>query len=87
MIPCVSAADRLNKDGDQMEFKSKQWFGASVRSDGEHILVTQTNYFIILLIIYESKMSLTDEFDCSPLHLSINQINNDHFKILNSLIN
>lgn len=22
-----------------MEFKSKQWFGASVRSDGEHILV------------------------------------------------
>lgn len=22
-----------------MEFKSKQWFGASVRSDGEHIMV------------------------------------------------
>ena len=25
--------------GAQIEFKSKQWFGASVRSDGEHILV------------------------------------------------
>ncbi|MEQ2222066.1 hypothetical protein ILYODFUR_022103, partial [Ilyodon furcidens] len=30
--------DRI-KDGKQIEFKSKQWFGASVRSDGEYILV------------------------------------------------
>ncbi|KAK1903566.1 Integrin alpha-V [Dissostichus eleginoides] len=30
--------DRENTEGVQMEFKSKQWFGASVRSDGEHIL-------------------------------------------------
>lgn len=84
----MSAADRLNKDGVQMEFKSKQWFGASVRSDGEHILVTQTNYLIILLIIYETEMCLTDSFGCSPPTLSINQINNsDYFKTLNSLIN
>ncbi|KAF0027003.1 hypothetical protein F2P81_021740 [Scophthalmus maximus] len=32
------ADDRTNADGVPMEFKSKQWFGASVRSDGEHIL-------------------------------------------------
>uniref|UniRef100_A0A672ILZ4 Integrin alpha-2 domain-containing protein n=1 Tax=Salarias fasciatus TaxID=181472 RepID=A0A672ILZ4_SALFA len=31
--------DRVSSEGVQMEFKSKQWFGASVRSDGEHILV------------------------------------------------
>lgn len=34
-----SPDDRRHADGHQMEFKSKQWFGASVRSDGEHILV------------------------------------------------
>lgn len=31
--------NRVSSDGSLMEFKSKQWFGASVRSDGEHILV------------------------------------------------
>uniref|UniRef100_A0A3B3UYG5 Integrin, alpha V n=1 Tax=Poecilia latipinna TaxID=48699 RepID=A0A3B3UYG5_9TELE len=32
------------KDGNQIEFKSKQWFGASVRSDGEHILACAPLY-------------------------------------------
>jgi hypothetical protein len=32
--------DRENIDGVQMEFKSNQWFGATVRSDGEYILVS-----------------------------------------------
>ncbi|XP_028291477.1 integrin alpha-V [Gouania willdenowi] len=36
--------DRKNDDGVQMEFKSKQWFGASVRSDGEHILACAPLY-------------------------------------------
>ncbi|XP_028248840.1 integrin alpha-V [Parambassis ranga] len=36
--------DRKNKDGAQMEFKSKQWFGASVRSSGEHILACAPLY-------------------------------------------
>lgn len=32
------------KDGNQIEFKSRQWFGASVRSDGEHILACAPLY-------------------------------------------
>ncbi|XP_018529702.1 integrin alpha-V isoform X2 [Lates calcarifer] len=36
--------DRKNPQGAQMEFKSKQWFGASVRSDGEHILACAPLY-------------------------------------------
>lgn len=36
--------DRENTEGVQMEFKSKQWFGASVRSDGEHILACAPLY-------------------------------------------
>ncbi|XP_076013991.1 integrin alpha-V [Genypterus blacodes] len=36
--------DRKNTDGIQMEFKSKQWFGASVRSDGEYILACAPLY-------------------------------------------
>ncbi|KAM9709891.1 integrin alpha-V [Menidia menidia] len=36
--------DRTNDKGVQMEFKSKQWFGASVRSDGEHILACAPLY-------------------------------------------
>ncbi|KAM8855081.1 integrin alpha-V [Spinachia spinachia] len=36
--------DRKNAAGAQMEFKSKQWFGASVRSDGEHILACAPLY-------------------------------------------
>ncbi|XP_013875215.1 integrin alpha-V [Austrofundulus limnaeus] len=32
------------KNGAQMEFKSKQWFGASVRSNGEHILACAPLY-------------------------------------------
>ncbi|KAL0985610.1 hypothetical protein UPYG_G00159420 [Umbra pygmaea] len=36
--------DRRNKDGVQMEFKSNQWFGASVRSYGEHILACAPLY-------------------------------------------
>ncbi|KAM3862235.1 integrin alpha-V [Diretmus argenteus] len=36
--------DRKSDDGAQMEFKSKQWFGASVRSDGEHILACAPLY-------------------------------------------
>ncbi|XP_047225545.1 integrin alpha-V [Girardinichthys multiradiatus] len=35
--------DRI-KDGKQIEFKSKQWFGASVRSDGEYILACAPLY-------------------------------------------
>lgn len=38
----VSVGDRTDAKGVQMEFKSNQWFGASVRSNGEHILVTHT---------------------------------------------
>uniref|UniRef100_A0A672IN63 Uncharacterized protein n=1 Tax=Salarias fasciatus TaxID=181472 RepID=A0A672IN63_SALFA len=36
--------DRVSSEGVQMEFKSKQWFGASVRSDGEHILACAPLY-------------------------------------------
>uniref|UniRef100_A0A3B3ZQF8 Uncharacterized protein n=1 Tax=Periophthalmus magnuspinnatus TaxID=409849 RepID=A0A3B3ZQF8_9GOBI len=36
--------DRKNAAGAQMEFKSKQWFGASVRSFGEHILACAPLY-------------------------------------------
>ncbi|XP_027878087.1 integrin alpha-V [Xiphophorus couchianus] len=36
--------DNRFKDGNQIEFKSKQWFGASVRSDGEHILACAPLY-------------------------------------------
>uniref|UniRef100_A0A8C6SDI7 Integrin, alpha V n=1 Tax=Neogobius melanostomus TaxID=47308 RepID=A0A8C6SDI7_9GOBI len=36
--------DRKNTDGAQMEFKSKQWFGASVRSFGENILACAPLY-------------------------------------------
>ncbi|XP_069388785.1 integrin alpha-V isoform X1 [Paralichthys olivaceus] len=43
-MPFDSSDDRLTKDGAQMEFKSKQWFGASVRSDGEHILACAPLY-------------------------------------------
>ncbi|XP_035507134.2 integrin alpha-V [Scophthalmus maximus] len=39
-----SSDDRTNADGVPMEFKSKQWFGASVRSDGEHILACAPLY-------------------------------------------
>lgn len=36
--------DRRNTEGAQMEFKSKQWFGASVRSFGQHILACAPLY-------------------------------------------
>uniref|UniRef100_A0A672Y8A1 Integrin, alpha V n=1 Tax=Sphaeramia orbicularis TaxID=375764 RepID=A0A672Y8A1_9TELE len=36
--------DRINADDVPMEFKSKQWFGASVRSHGEHILACAPLY-------------------------------------------
>uniref|UniRef100_A0A7N5ZQM9 Integrin alpha-2 domain-containing protein n=1 Tax=Anabas testudineus TaxID=64144 RepID=A0A7N5ZQM9_ANATE len=36
--------DRSDAKGAQMEFKSKQWFGASVRSNGEHILACAPLY-------------------------------------------
>ncbi|KAF3694346.1 Integrin alpha-V Vitronectin receptor subunit alpha [Channa argus] len=36
--------DRKDLKGAQMEFKSKQWFGASVRSNGEHILACAPLY-------------------------------------------
>ncbi|XP_034549290.1 integrin alpha-V isoform X2 [Notolabrus celidotus] len=39
-----STDDRVNTEGSPMEFKSKQWFGASVRSDGEHILACAPLY-------------------------------------------
>ncbi|XP_057707526.1 integrin alpha-V isoform X2 [Corythoichthys intestinalis] len=39
-----SSGERKNADGAQMEFKSKQWLGASVRSDGEHILACAPLY-------------------------------------------
>uniref|UniRef100_A0A674MCY3 Integrin, alpha V n=1 Tax=Takifugu rubripes TaxID=31033 RepID=A0A674MCY3_TAKRU len=39
-----SSGDRTNKEGAKMEFKSRQWFGASVRSDGEHILACAPLY-------------------------------------------
>ncbi|XP_033473178.1 integrin alpha-V [Epinephelus lanceolatus] len=39
-----SSDDRKNDAGVPMEFKSKQWFGASVRSDGEHILACAPLY-------------------------------------------
>ncbi|XP_070693761.1 integrin alpha-V [Pempheris klunzingeri] len=39
-----NSGDRTNDEGAQMEFKSKQWFGASVRSAGEHILACAPLY-------------------------------------------
>ncbi|XP_064167690.1 integrin alpha-V-like [Anguilla rostrata] len=36
--------DRKNGKGEQMEFKSNQWFGATVRSEGEHILACAPLY-------------------------------------------
>lgn len=39
-----STDDRRNTVGAQMEFKSKQWFGASVRAFGEHILACAPLY-------------------------------------------
>ncbi|CAL9689839.1 unnamed protein product [Knipowitschia caucasica] len=39
-----STDDRKNAAGAQMEFKSRQWFGASVRSSGEHILACAPLY-------------------------------------------
>ncbi|XP_061142858.1 integrin alpha-V isoform X2 [Syngnathus typhle] len=39
-----TSGDRKNANGAPMEFKSKQWFGASVRSDGEHILACAPLY-------------------------------------------
>ncbi|KAG5833948.1 hypothetical protein ANANG_G00281330 [Anguilla anguilla] len=36
--------DRKNVKGEQMEFKSNQWFGATVRSEGEHILACAPLY-------------------------------------------
>uniref|UniRef100_A0A3Q0RF59 Integrin, alpha V n=1 Tax=Amphilophus citrinellus TaxID=61819 RepID=A0A3Q0RF59_AMPCI len=43
-LPFDNKDDRRNREGAQMEFKSKQWFGASVRSDGEHILACAPLY-------------------------------------------
>uniref|UniRef100_A0AAY4EMZ5 Integrin alpha-2 domain-containing protein n=1 Tax=Denticeps clupeoides TaxID=299321 RepID=A0AAY4EMZ5_9TELE len=47
--PCKQVAfdatdERKNTNGEQMEFKSNQWFGATVRSDGEHILACAPLY-------------------------------------------
>uniref|UniRef100_A0A8C5FV77 Integrin alpha-2 domain-containing protein n=1 Tax=Gadus morhua TaxID=8049 RepID=A0A8C5FV77_GADMO len=39
-----STDNRKSAEGVQMEFKSRQWFGASVRSDGEHILACAPLY-------------------------------------------
>ncbi|XP_060786427.1 integrin alpha-V [Neoarius graeffei] len=36
--------DNRIENGQQMEFKSSQWFGATVRSDGEHILACAPLY-------------------------------------------
>ncbi|KAK3569132.1 hypothetical protein QTP86_024487 [Hemibagrus guttatus] len=37
-------SDNRVESGQQMEFKSSQWFGATVRSDGEHILACAPLY-------------------------------------------
>ncbi|KAL4635494.1 integrin alpha-V-like [Arapaima gigas] len=39
-----STGDRTNEKGKPMEFKSNQWFGASVRSQGDHILACAPLY-------------------------------------------
>uniref|UniRef100_A0A671SNT5 Integrin alpha-V-like n=1 Tax=Sinocyclocheilus anshuiensis TaxID=1608454 RepID=A0A671SNT5_9TELE len=39
-----SSDDRKNSNGQQMEFKSNQWFGATVRSSGDHILACAPLY-------------------------------------------
>uniref|UniRef100_A0A671MKQ8 Integrin alpha-V-like n=1 Tax=Sinocyclocheilus anshuiensis TaxID=1608454 RepID=A0A671MKQ8_9TELE len=39
-----STDDRKNSNGQQMEFKSNQWFGATVRSTGDHILACAPLY-------------------------------------------
>ncbi|KAI1898176.1 hypothetical protein AGOR_G00069650 [Albula goreensis] len=43
-IPFDNTDDRKDSNGVQMEFKSNQWFGASVRSLGEHILACAPLY-------------------------------------------
>ncbi|XP_064183360.1 integrin alpha-V [Anguilla rostrata] len=43
-IPFDNTDDRKSPGGDQMEFKSNQWFGASVRSAGENILACAPLY-------------------------------------------
>ncbi|KAJ8282403.1 hypothetical protein COCON_G00049220 [Conger conger] len=43
-IPFDDTDDRRNPNGVQMEFKSNQWFGASVRSSGENILACAPLY-------------------------------------------
>lgn len=40
VLICLFAEDRTNDNNQQMEFKTNQWFGATVRSEGEHILVS-----------------------------------------------
>ncbi|KAM6946154.1 integrin alpha-V-like [Aplochiton taeniatus] len=47
--PCLelqfdNSDNRKDSTGVQMEFKSKQWFGATVRSNGEHILACAPLY-------------------------------------------
>ncbi|RVE58170.1 hypothetical protein OJAV_G00206530 [Oryzias javanicus] len=44
VVPFDDTGNRVSKDGSVMEFKSRQWFGASVRSDGEHILACAPLY-------------------------------------------
>uniref|UniRef100_A0A6Q2XP19 Integrin alpha-2 domain-containing protein n=1 Tax=Esox lucius TaxID=8010 RepID=A0A6Q2XP19_ESOLU len=46
-----NTGDRTNDAGVQMEFKSNQWFGASVRSQGENILVS----IIVLQLLTRSR--------------------------------
>ncbi|KAJ8255375.1 hypothetical protein GJAV_G00204190 [Gymnothorax javanicus] len=43
-IPFDSSEDRRDSKGQQMEFKSHQWFGASVRSAGDNILACAPLY-------------------------------------------
>ncbi|KAJ8004490.1 hypothetical protein DPEC_G00136820 [Dallia pectoralis] len=43
-VPFDNTDDRKNDAGIQMEFKSNQWFGASVRSEGENILACAPLY-------------------------------------------
>lgn len=46
--------DRKGSTGQQMEFKSNQWFGATVRSSGDHILVSMSRGHIKIWI-YRTK--------------------------------
>ncbi|XP_063069113.1 integrin alpha-V [Engraulis encrasicolus] len=43
-IPFDNTEDRTNDNNQQMEFKTNQWFGATVRSEGEHILACAPLY-------------------------------------------